>query len=265
MTLERQANHYTCTPSRSSFATGRLPVHVQTTLANPDVQTAGVPRNMTALPQVLSLANYSSHIAGKWDLGFSTPRHTPEGRGYASSLIYAEHMNDYWTYEAVPTGTSCPANQTIYDLWDSGAPARGPVGSGTYIDDLFVARTLATVAAFDASGGRRLLLELRPHSMHWPLQLAPADFAAFANVTDDEPGCGARFYGGAMWPAADGAGGRSFSCRRQYQAMLARLDANIGAVVDALKAKGLWNETLSMYRRPKRAHQPPRSQTDPKP
>jgi hypothetical protein len=66
VSLERQYNHYTCTPSRSAFMSGRLPVHVQTTLANPDVQNAGLPVNMTALPIVLSRAGYTSHIAGKW-------------------------------------------------------------------------------------------------------------------------------------------------------------------------------------------------------
>ena len=99
VSLERQYNHFTCTPSRSSFMSGRLPVHVQTTLANPDVQTAGLPVNMTALPLVLARAKYAAHIAGKWDLGFARPQHTPEMRGYATSLIYAEHMNNYWSYK----------------------------------------------------------------------------------------------------------------------------------------------------------------------
>ena len=145
-------------------------------------------------------------------------------------------MNNYWTYEVEPTGTSCPANQTIYDLWDSGAPARSFVGSGAYIEDLFLARTLATVAAFDPSGGARLFLDYRPHSMHWPLMLKEADFAAFANITDDEGGCAARFYGDPMWPGPAGSGNRAYSCRRQYQAMLAALDRGIGQLVDALVA-----------------------------
>jgi arylsulfatase I/J len=63
--LERQINHFTCTPSRSAFMSGRLPVHVQVTLANPDVQNAGMPVNMTSLPQRLALAGYDSFIAGK--------------------------------------------------------------------------------------------------------------------------------------------------------------------------------------------------------
>ena len=62
--LERQYNHFTCTPSRSSFTTGRLPVHVQTTLANPDVLTSGMPANMTALPIKLRAAGYQTFFSG---------------------------------------------------------------------------------------------------------------------------------------------------------------------------------------------------------
>ena len=29
----------------------------------------------------------------------ATPRHTPYGRGYDSSLHYFEHKNDYWTHQ----------------------------------------------------------------------------------------------------------------------------------------------------------------------
>ena len=76
--------------------------------------------------------------------------------------------------------------------------------------------------------------------------LKAADFDAFNNITDDEGGCSVRFYGDAMWPGA-GPGNRNFSCRRQYQAMLAALDRNIGRVVDALTAKGLWSDTLMTF------------------
>lgn len=67
--LNRHYTHFTCTPSRSTYMTGRLPMHVQQTLANPDVQTAGIPRNMTALPAKLSEAGWKTHVVGKWDLG----------------------------------------------------------------------------------------------------------------------------------------------------------------------------------------------------
>ena len=57
---------------------------------------AGVPRNMTTIAQVMSRAGCSTHFVGKWDAGMATPRHTPRGRGYDSSLFYFQHANDEW-------------------------------------------------------------------------------------------------------------------------------------------------------------------------
>ena len=87
VSLERQYNHFTCTPSRSSFMSGRLPVHVQTTLANPDVQNAGLPVNMTALPIVLARAGYKAHIAGKWVRAAEGERAPPRSLRWRDSRL----------------------------------------------------------------------------------------------------------------------------------------------------------------------------------
>ena len=84
-------SHYVyrmCTPSRTSALSGRLPVHVNDRLQNPEEPTCGIPRNMTALGSVMRSGGYSTHVVGKWDVGMATPDHTPEGRGFDSSLIY---------------------------------------------------------------------------------------------------------------------------------------------------------------------------------
>merc|ERR1719253_367958 len=47
--LSRHYVHYVCTPTRSSIQSGRLPVHVTTSLATPDKPSCGIPRNMTGM------------------------------------------------------------------------------------------------------------------------------------------------------------------------------------------------------------------------
>ncbi len=49
------------------------------------------------LTQSLASHRYATHFVGKWDAGMATPTHTPQGRGYDTSLNYFEHKNDYWT------------------------------------------------------------------------------------------------------------------------------------------------------------------------
>lgn len=80
-----------CTPSRSSLISGRFPVHVTQQLKDPEAPDAGVPRNMTGIGHALKKAGYHTHQVGKWDAGMATPRHTPQGRGFDTSLGYFEH------------------------------------------------------------------------------------------------------------------------------------------------------------------------------
>ena len=79
----------------------------------------------------MQAAGYTTAVAGKWDVGMATPGHTPEGRGFNSSLIYYEHMIDAWTQQIYPGGTACTlVNPGIVDLWDTGGPARSLNGTG---------------------------------------------------------------------------------------------------------------------------------------
>lgn len=64
--LNRHYVHMICTPSRTSFQSGRLPVHVQLNLGDPCGVSTGMPRNMTAIPAHLKQAGYATHLVGKW-------------------------------------------------------------------------------------------------------------------------------------------------------------------------------------------------------
>ena len=72
--LNRHYVHKMCTPTRSSYLSGRLPVHVQLTLDNPEAPDAGIPRNMTCIASKLKELGYATHIAGKYDMGVRAPR-----------------------------------------------------------------------------------------------------------------------------------------------------------------------------------------------
>jgi arylsulfatase B len=239
--LNRFYAHFTCTPSRSSFLSGRLPVHVQTTLANPDVSTAGIPRNMTTLPQILARSNYISHVIGKWDVGFATPTHTPEGRGFNTSLVYAEHMNYYWTQRICPTGTACSMDKysSLVDLWDTGKGAATLNGTA-YIDYLFRDRLMEIIDKYE--GNHPLYIHYCPHTGHWPLQVPEDWYNKFLDVENDETDCGDKIPW--VWP---GANKSVLSCRRQYVAMVSLVDEIVGNLTSIIKAKGWWNQTLMTF------------------
>jgi len=103
--LDRHYAFKICSPSRSSFQSGRLAVHVNTgntgvTSQNPADSVsgfAGIPVNMTGLGAKMKAGGYRTSMVGKWDAGMATPVHTPRGRGYDSWMGYYQHANDYWT------------------------------------------------------------------------------------------------------------------------------------------------------------------------
>lgn len=242
----RLSRHYTsfwCTPSRASFLTGRLPVHVQMQQSFPESPAQGIPRNMTTLGSYFTAKGWRSTAVGKWDAGMATPDHTPLGRGFTDSLVSFEHMTDRWTQRIFPGGTACTlVDPTIADLWDGAAPAASLNGTA-FSEDLHLARVLRAINASAAPGAPPLLLYYAPHVAHYPLQVPKAYLDKFAFMGDDEGACNATVP--YVYPGAPR--GAPLRCRAMEAALMALLDDAVGAVAGALRAGGLWDETLMLF------------------
>ena len=61
-------------------------------------QKAHLPDNLTTLPQHLQKLGYSTHMAGKWHLGFCNWRYTPTYRGFDSFVGFYNAIQDYYTH-----------------------------------------------------------------------------------------------------------------------------------------------------------------------
>lgn len=227
--LTRHYAYKFCSPSRSAFQSGRLPVHVNMANVEPTVRNpsdpiggfAGIPVNMTGVAQKLRSAGYRTHFTGKWDCGMATPRHTPIGRGYESWIGYYHHANDYWTeqlpFQAIGAVDVC-ANRYA-DLWLDNGPASHLNGTA-YEEEFFTNHSLAVIAAHDARFAPLFLVHAF-HIAHTPLQVPHAyeqrfDFIEYRN-------------------------------RRTYAAMVHYMDGVVGRLVDALRTKGMWERTLLLF------------------
>merc|ERR1711907_407162 len=84
----RLARHYTykyCSPTRSSFLSGRLPIHVNT--ENRAANAAGgVDMRMTTIAKKLQGVGYNTVHAGKWHAGAYATGQVPTGVGFNTSL-----------------------------------------------------------------------------------------------------------------------------------------------------------------------------------
>ena len=219
--LDQHYGYNVCSPSRSSFMSGRLPIHVNDRNAhgiyNPDDPMsgfAGIPRNMTGIAEKLNEAGYISHMVGKWHAGDATFDHIPTGRGFNTSFGYLRAANDYYTELS---GQVCNGTD-IVDLWDTLQPAYGVNGTGTdnYEESLFHDRVVKILHTHDTS--KPLFLYYGAHLIHKPYQV-PKQYLDKYSYIDDQN-------------------------RQYYHAMTKYMDDTVGDIVSVLKDRGLWDNLL---------------------
>ncbi|XP_060561582.1 arylsulfatase B-like [Ruditapes philippinarum] len=194
-----------CSPSRHAFMTGYYPFKAGLQhMVICDEQDVCSPLNMTFLSSHLKKAGYATHAIGKWHLGFCSWECTPEYRGFESFYGYYNSRSDYFTHEE--------ANYLDfhdgYDVvWDK---------NGSYSADLYAERAEHIIAKHNNS--QPLFLYLPYQNVHEPLQVPPQYEALYPDVKTKD--------------------------RRTYCGMVTALDAAIGRVVEALKKKGLYDDTI---------------------
>ena len=88
--LDRFYVNPTCSPTRASLLTGQFSTSHG---VNAPVQwhsTAGLPLELTTLPDLLKKVGYQTHLVGKWHLGNSNAAYWPQERGFDS---FYGHLN----------------------------------------------------------------------------------------------------------------------------------------------------------------------------
>ena len=160
--------------------------------------------NMTMIPAKLKTAGYKTHMVGKWHEGLFEPRYLPVNRGFDTSSGFLLGGENH-----VTEITGCAT-----DYWKDTAPdpRNGTYDAYHYRDDL-----TDIITKHDTSIPFFLYLPL--HNVHAPLQ-APDEWLNKYPVNS------------------------TCKNRRTYQAMVSVADNVTGHVVDLLKKKGMWDNTI---------------------
>ena len=207
-----------CSPSRSAFLSGRLPIHVNDVSCevcyNPKDKVSGyggIPLNMTIIAPKMKEAGYAAYQVGKWHVGMATTEHIPTGRGFNTSFGYLNAANDYYneTDDGDCNGTP------IVDLWETDKPATSSVGTD-YEEALFRERLIEVITNHNPS--TPLFLYYAPHIVHKPYQV-PKHYLEMFDFIDND-------------------------LRRVYHAMVKYLDDVVGEMIQALEDKQMWNDVL---------------------
>jgi arylsulfatase B/arylsulfatase I/J len=219
-----------CSPSRSQILTGRYAWHLgqQTEMnLNPMPGIAcGISLEYAFMPKMLKEAGYATWALGKWHQGFLTDAYTPTLRGFDHYVGYYSGAEEHFTHEKLgypaPSGATEKSGYWAYDLANSSGsdvrPCLPAVGnaSATYSAYLYANETLRMLAAHDPA--TPLFVYLAWNNVHDPNEAPDEYVAKHPNI--------------ANMP------------RRQLAGMMSVLDDSLTAVIDGLKHKGMWDDTL---------------------
>ena len=160
--------------------------------------------NMTMLPAKLKMAGYKTHMVGKWHEGFFKHEFLPVNRGFDTSSGFLSGAEDHFSEK----------RECAIDFWKNNAPDSR---NGTY--DAYLYRDDLADIFQTHDKAQPLFLYLPLHNVHGPFQ-APEEWL---NKYDVNSTC---------------------THRRTYQAMVSVADNVTGHVVELLKKKGMWDNTI---------------------
>eukprot|EP01083_Nonionella_stella_P197919 727222_1 len=89
-----------CSPSRASFLTGRYPSNlgIQNLVFNPQFP-ASLTRQVSTLSNEFKHSGYSTHIIGKWHLGYQSWEYTPTYRGFDTFAGFYGGWQTYYSHQ----------------------------------------------------------------------------------------------------------------------------------------------------------------------
>ncbi|CAH1266654.1 arylsulfatase B-like [Branchiostoma lanceolatum] len=209
-----------CTPSRCQLMTGRYQIHygLQHGAISPP-QPSGLPLSEITIAERLKESGYSTHIVGKWHLGFYKKEYTPTYRGFDTFYGFYNGAGDYYTHRRTGAMPSIPTRPKWdgHDLRDQEKPVFDQ--NGTYSTYLFAKKTSEIISRHDRN--KPLFLYLPFQAVHSPLQ-APVKYIEMNSHIND-------------------------TRRRLYAALTSAMDEAVANITIALKQKGLWKNTILIF------------------
>ncbi|CAD5211875.1 unnamed protein product [Bursaphelenchus okinawaensis] len=212
-----------CTPTRSSLMTGYYPFRTGTQNGVfLHMEPAGVPLDFPFLPQNMNKLGYKSYLVGKWHLGYCKKAFLPTNRGFNYFYGYYGPQQGYFNHSADMFDRNSGKVVGGLDLFEEIDGHSIPVidKNGVYSTDLFTDKTMKVLDQHPKNVPFFMFLSFQ--SVHAPLQ-APAHY---------KKRCSKLFY----------------DPRRQlYCGMLASMDDAVGRVINYLKARGLYENTVIIF------------------
>jgi arylsulfatase A-like enzyme len=212
------ANSPVCSPTRFALMTARYQYRLRGAAEEPinsksrGSTTLGLPPEHPTLPSLLRGAGWRTALIGKWHLGYP-PAFGPLRSGYEEFFGPMSGGVDYFTH--------CSSNGQ-HDLW-SGEQERTEQG---YLTDLISRRAVDYIER-TGGGDAPFFLSLHYTAPHWPWETREDEALA-----QEVKGNLFHLHGGNI---------------HTYRRMIHHMDEGIGWVMDALRRKGIADDTLVIF------------------
>nr|XP_055036316.1 arylsulfatase I [Misgurnus anguillicaudatus] len=203
-----------CTPSRSQLITGRYQIHtgLQHSIIRPR-QPNCLPLDVVTLPQHLQKVGYSTHMVGKWHLGFYRKDCLPTRRGFHTYFGSLTGSVDYYTYGSCDGKALCG-----FDLHEGESVAWGR--GGKYSTHLYTQRVRKILATHDSTS-QPLFIFLSLQAVHTPLK-PPKEYIYPYRHMSNVP-------------------------RRKYAAMVSIVDEAVQNITYALRKYGFYRNSVVIF------------------
>ncbi|GFS18368.1 arylsulfatase B [Elysia marginata] len=212
VTLENYYVQPICTPTRSQLMSGRYQIHtgLQHKIISPD-QPNGLPLDSPTIASQLQKAGYSTHMVGKWHLGFYKEDYLPWRRGFDTFFGYLNGDEDYYSHKRGYKG------KPYLDLHEEGRPVRN--ATGHYSTHLFTDKAIDLIKRHDPS--KPMFLYLAYQAVHGPLEVPKQYEEQYKHIKDKK--------------------------RRIFAGMVSALDQGVGNLTRALKQANMWKNTVLIF------------------
>ena len=201
-----------CTPTRTSFMTGRYPARTPVGLIEPltgskQDSAIGLTPDYTSLPSLLKKSGYATFLVGKWHLGF-LPAFSPNKNGFDEFFGLHGGAIDYISHTD-PSGDN--------DFYEN----KSPVMKDGYMTDLLMKKTVEII---QQDHRKPFFLCVMFNAPHWPWQV-PGD-SIYPHTVE-------------KW--------RMGGSPQVYARMMKSMDDAIGAILKTLDEKKLSNKTVVIF------------------